>query len=402
MKKRVTAAKTEKDAPLFSVIVLTYMQRHLLDGCLKSIFDQTYPNVELIICDDCSADFDVGEVERYIEENKGENIKRVAIYKQPENVGTVKNAQQGVEFSSGEYFKLHAGDDMLFDEEVLEKAIRHFFDSDINILAGRSVACQQDGTMTDHYYPSIQAVSEMMEADAEKQFELIGTQAWGEFINAPAVIWRRSFFDKLGGFDLSYKYTEDWPMWLKITSQGYRIHMVEEVLTVYRYGGISNDFSVANRTLGKLHYEESIRMFREMVMPVFEMQGRRNKISRVKHCIHCLELRRDVVGDPWNDWGCIQQTVWRLKELPFLIMSWLYRKRKFGIVTQKKTLLMVMGVCVLMYGCRVEPIPGIIGKGFWSIVCFATLALLILKLALQFGIQLMNIILNLKKKKDGT
>ena len=170
--------KTITNRPLFSIIVLTYMQRHLLEECLDSVFIQSYPNIELIICDDCSADFDVEEVKQYIEKNKSKNIRRFVVYKQQKNIGTVHNAQQGIELSSGSYFKLHAGDDMLFEKKTIEKVSDYFRDPNIKILAGRSIACQHDGTMTEHYYPSYEAVSEMMKADAKKQFDLIGTQSW--------------------------------------------------------------------------------------------------------------------------------------------------------------------------------------------------------------------------------
>lgn len=35
--------------PLFSIAIVTFQQRHLLEDCLYSIFKQTYSNIELII-----------------------------------------------------------------------------------------------------------------------------------------------------------------------------------------------------------------------------------------------------------------------------------------------------------------------------------------------------------------
>ena len=56
---------------------------------------------------------------------------------------------------------------MLFEKKTIEKVSDYFRDPNIKILAGRSIACQHDGTMTEHYYPSNEAVSEMMRADAK-------------------------------------------------------------------------------------------------------------------------------------------------------------------------------------------------------------------------------------------
>lgn len=72
--------EASKQIPLVSIIVLTYLQRHILNDCIDSILSQDYPNIELIICDDCSADFDCDEVYQYIEQNKKSNISNIVIY----------------------------------------------------------------------------------------------------------------------------------------------------------------------------------------------------------------------------------------------------------------------------------------------------------------------------------
>lgn len=400
MKPTSTTEIPSSEEPLFSVIVVTYMQRHLLNDCLDSIFKQTYPNIELVICDDCSADFDEEDVRAYIDENKEENIRSVRIFKHPHNVGTVQNAQTGVELSSGEFFKLQAGDDMLYGEEALEKMAKILQNPTVHIIAARSIACQHDGTMTGTCYPGYNAVNSMIAADAQRQFELIGTQSWGEFINAPAVFWKRAFFDEMGGFDLSYKYTEDWPMWLKITHAGYRITMVNELVSVYRYGGISNDRSATNMILGKAHYEECIRMLKEYALPIFEQAGNRQKIMRCKQSICCLEVRIDA-EDQWEYWTCWQQILWRLKHLKFLLISWLYRKRYYGASVRKKGLLTAMAISMLMYMFHVQIIPGYSADVLWAVAFFASAIWLFVKLAFVGCIRLLNFILDIAKRGDN-
>lgn len=118
--------KIEEQKPLFTVALVTFCQRHLLEDCLDSIFNQDYDNIELIVCDDCSCDFDPDDVRNYIDENKSENIKNVVIFKHEHNVGTVKNCQKAFELSNGAYFKLQAGDDVFFGENVLSTIYREF------------------------------------------------------------------------------------------------------------------------------------------------------------------------------------------------------------------------------------------------------------------------------------
>lgn len=394
--KKIKKPAAITDAPLFSVIVLTFQQRHLLEDCIDSILQQTYPNIELVICDDCSADFDEEEVRRYIDANKEDNIKNVIVYKQPFNVGTTENAQKGVELSSGKYFKLHAGDDMLYNETVLEKMAEKLRDKTVHLLAGRSIACQHDGTMTDHYYPSIQAVTEMINGDARRQFELMGTQSWGEYINAPAVFWKRSFFDEIGGFDLRYKYTEDWPMWLKITGAGYRITMIEELTTIYRYGGISNDASTMNLTLGKKHYEESIDALESYALKKFEAEGNRKKIMRCRQSIRCLKARIETEGE-WDSWSGAEKMAWRFRNIRFLLVSWIYRKRMYGIDLPCQNLYTLLGVCLVMFALHVQVWPGIVLDQIWARGFMMLLLCVVLRKGTVKGINMLNGILNARR-----
>lgn len=383
--------------PLFSVIVLTYLQRHLLEECMDSIFKQDYPNIELVICDDHSADFDCKEVEtylrNYIDENEIDHISNVIVYQQEKNVGTTANAQKGVELSNGVYFKLHAGDDMLYKQDVLTKIYREFSKPEVKIIAAKSVACTHDGEMTEHYFPSVEAMLNMKKADAYGQFELMSSQAWGEYINAPAVFWKRQFFNEIGGFDLSYKYTEDWPTWIKITLSGQKITMLDVVTTVYRYGGISNQFSSINLTLGKQHYQECIRMFQEMILPVFEKAGQKKKIMRCEQCLRAIKSRIEIEGE-WGGWSLRQQILWRIKNIKLLRFSWLYRKRKHGIVVNRKPQMTIMLICALLCYFHVETFPGLQMTNLFAVVFLFALIWLILQECINVGIKLMNFALN--------
>lgn len=387
-----------QNQPLFTVAVITYLQRNFLDECIDSILSQTYPAIEIVVCDDCSADFDIDSVQKYIDENKRDNIKRVVVYKQEHNVGTVANAQKAVELSTGQYFKLHAGDDLLYNEHVLEKIARCFQKPSTHIIAACSVACQQDGTLTNDYYPSYSAYCCIKEANAEQQFRIIGTQSWGEYINAPAVFWKRSLFDAVGGFDLSYKYTEDWPMWLKITGMGYSITALREVTTIYRYGGISNDSSAINSTLGKVHYQECIRMLHESVLARFEEQHDIMMIFRCRHCIHCIEVRIAAESE-WKYWSGWQKLIWRIKEAKFLTVSWMYRKKKYGAAVGGKGLLAAMLMFLLLYLFHTQVWPGVDCNMVWAIAFFATAVFLLLKICFVMGIKLANGLIEVMKGK---
>lgn len=389
--------KKDEHMPLVSIVVLTYLQRHILNECVDLILEQDYPNIEIVVCDDSSADFDCDEVRDYLAQHKKDNVSNIVVYKHKHNVGTVMNAQKGVELSSGSFFKLHAGDDMLYQKDSISRAMKYFDDSQTMIIAGLARACQHDGTLTDHYYPSYEARRLMKAADAYHQFEMMGTQSWGEYINAPSVYWRRDFFNQMGGFDPRYKYTEDWPMWIKITKSGTKITIVDEIFTVYRYGGISNDQSTLNLDIGKQHYEECVRMLKDEVLPVFKTNTMRKKIFRCKHCIRILEIRRETEGI-WENWNTLEKIYWRLKNIPFLLTAWAYRKRKHGLTINKKKIAAVAVLFLILYAFHVRAYP--LGEidAVWAKAFFVVVAWLVFQVRLTICMRIINKVLDLQKR----
>lgn len=377
---------TSNKDPLFSVIVLTYMQRHLLEECLDSILEQDYPNIEIVVSDDCSADFDPNEVRNYIFNKRTPNIKNVVVVKQPKNVGTSQNAQLGIQLSSGTFFKLHAGDDMLRASYTLTMMAHHLKAPNVNIVAARSQACQHDGTMTENCYPAYGAVEKMMNADAQEQFTMIATQSWGEYVNAPAVFWKRSFYDEIGGFDLSYKYTEDWPTWLKITKAGHRITTVNEISTIYRYGGISNGQSDVNVSLGKEHYEECIRMLEEEALPVFEQRHQKLKITRCKQSIWCIQARI-IHETQWKNWSVLRKAVWKCRNAKHMLLAWAYQRRAWGTsISIRNEGIAVLGVG-LIYHFHMRIWPTLDCDPLWAVLFFGLLVFLALKTAFLLGVK---------------
>ena len=70
---------------LFSVVIVCYNQADLIYDCIDSILEQTYPQIEIIIADDHSYDFDYEKLSRYIEKNAKDNLKRYEIFTNEKN-----------------------------------------------------------------------------------------------------------------------------------------------------------------------------------------------------------------------------------------------------------------------------------------------------------------------------
>lgn len=185
-------------------------------------------------------------------------------------------------------------------------------------------------------------------------------------------------------------------MWLKITKSGIRITVVDEIFTVYRYGGISNDQSVLNLDIGKMHYMDCIHVLREQVLPVFVQAGNKKKITRCRHAIKCIEVRKETEGE-WANWSAIRKIIWRIKNRKFLFVSWAYRKRKYGITLPKKKLGLLLGGLIILYKLNINTVPFYVSNIVWSYFFFAVMLYTILQIGIWGLVKIMNVILDIKR-----
>jgi Glycosyltransferases involved in cell wall biogenesis len=88
------------DRPLFSVVVLLYNQARLVEEALESVFAQGYGPVELLVCDDASADGSADVAERWCREHAS-RFSGWKVLRQPRNRGILPNQLNGIRESRG-------------------------------------------------------------------------------------------------------------------------------------------------------------------------------------------------------------------------------------------------------------------------------------------------------------
>lgn len=112
-----------KENELVSVIIPNYNKEQYIDQCIKSVLEQTYPNIEIVIVDDLSTDNSREIISRYQEKYK--NIKVILL---KENGGVSRARNIGIKAASAVYVTMLDSDDYyysvdkIYDEmEVLRK-----------------------------------------------------------------------------------------------------------------------------------------------------------------------------------------------------------------------------------------------------------------------------------------
>ena len=100
---------------LISVVVTCYNHENYIEQCLRSIFNQTYRNIELIVLDDGSTDSSSEVIQEVLKESPF-----VTIFESHENIGVVRTRNKGLDLLNGDYFLFVDSDDFLDDRYVEE------------------------------------------------------------------------------------------------------------------------------------------------------------------------------------------------------------------------------------------------------------------------------------------
>ena len=137
---------------LLSILVLSYNNLDRVYGTLDSIFQQDYPDIELVLSDDASADFSIKqpEIAAYIEAHRSPNIRNIIWVSHPENVGTVRNSNDAIHASHGEYLFSFSPEDELAHEKALSHLVHVLEKDKRDIVFGRMQGITPEGKTVDH------------------------------------------------------------------------------------------------------------------------------------------------------------------------------------------------------------------------------------------------------------
>ena len=94
--------------PLVSIICLCYNHEKFVPLALQSVIDQTYPNIELIIVDDCSNDGSSTVIKEWLRQHP-----EIVFIENTTNKGNTKSFNAAFAVSKGDYIIDLAADDIL-------------------------------------------------------------------------------------------------------------------------------------------------------------------------------------------------------------------------------------------------------------------------------------------------
>jgi glycosyltransferase involved in cell wall biosynthesis len=213
-----------------------------LQETLESALHQALPEHEMQIevVDDCSTDIDVQELVRKI--GKG----RIGYYRQPYNVGSLRNFETCLNLSKGYYIHLLHSDDVVL--EGFYRQLGTLFKTYENIGAAFCRYRYIDETGAVIFYPEPEAPIECI---LENWLTRLAERQRVQYVS---IAVKREVYEKLGGF-CGVHYGEDWEMWARIATK-YSFAYTPTVLASYRrhQNSISGRAFVSAQNLKDLEY----------------------------------------------------------------------------------------------------------------------------------------------------
>jgi len=200
--------------PTFSVVVAAYQAESTVSEAVKSALQQTYPALEVIVCDDGSTDGTADALTSF-----GDAITVI----RQDNRGESAAKNRAVGQARGDYVVVLDADDVFLPrrlEALAWLATRH---PDLDVLVTDAVVEADGEPMRRAYHPGWPfPTTDQRAAILDRNFVL-----------GLCAVRRRVWVDA-GGFDPQLAYAADWEFWQRLIFRGSRVGLVDEPLARYR------------------------------------------------------------------------------------------------------------------------------------------------------------------------
>ena len=212
--------------PLVSIVIPVYNSQEYISGCLFSIINQSYKNVEIIIVDDGSTDQTDTIINEIIDKN--ENVK-IVLNKQ-QNSGPSVARNNGIRLAQGEFIAFLDSDDQWYPNK-LERLLDEFEkDNELDVVG------------------SLYSIGEKVtfkRTDGSLEYLSLKKLLFKNYLLTSGVVCRAKVFSNVH-FNEHQKYSEDYRLWLEIAAQGNKCAIVNECLLrmnekpIYGASGLSS------------------------------------------------------------------------------------------------------------------------------------------------------------------
>lgn len=242
---------------LVSICIPCYNSQNTIEKTIQCVLDQTYTNIEIIICDNASTDKTIETIKQFQDD-------RIKLYANETNIGMINNFQKALSLASGKYVKILCSDDII-SPNCIEKQVAAFENnSDKNIVmvtSEKNVINESNTVLFKKGFPGKKTTFNGLKA-IKKSF-LYGTNIFGE---PGCVLFDNEIAKQTSGFSIAenFTYVVDFNFFCQLLKLG-NLFVIREPLFSFRVIGTSGtagfkwqQAKIFNALIDKYHKENFI------------------------------------------------------------------------------------------------------------------------------------------------
>lgn len=197
-----------------SVVIPCYNSSLHLDYAIRSVLNQSFSDLDVVLVDDCSTDDSFVKMKRWASVNR-----KIRFFQTENNSGPGKARNLGIEKSLGDYIAFIDADDV-WDATKLEKQVKVLDENaDIGLVYCYFRFSNRKNPKA-HYHKSYNG-------------NVLGQMLHGPITVPSAVLARSRLVKSAGGFNDKVFVSEDWWLWLKLAEKT-KFKCIEEELYIRR------------------------------------------------------------------------------------------------------------------------------------------------------------------------
>jgi glycosyltransferase involved in cell wall biosynthesis len=209
---RITGSEKKSgiNLPLVTIITVVLNGEKHLEQTIKSVFSQTYPNIEYIVIDGGSKDGTIDLIKKH--ENK------IDYWQSEKDNGLYFAMNKGIAVAKGDMIGILNADDY-FTEDTVKYVVEAYIKTNADILHGDILLITEKESIR-------------MKPDFDKMMQQPS-------VFHPTCFVKKMVYEKIGNFNTNYKISADYDFLLRCVKQNYLFHYIPEVLSCFRPGGMS-------------------------------------------------------------------------------------------------------------------------------------------------------------------
>jgi glycosyltransferase involved in cell wall biosynthesis len=211
-----------------SLVIPNYNCGATLERTLRSILDQNYPNLQLIVADSASTDASPEIIARYRD--------RIDVLIAEKDNGQADGLNKAFAHADGEIRGWLCSDDELLPGSLAHMAEQFAAHPDADVITG---VCEREyADLSRHPSPP-----------HPDPWSLINIQCC---IEQSATFWRTSLHKKVGDLDTSFHLAFDWDFWNRFRTAGAKIRSTDRLVSRYYFSETNKSGSAGNRQMQEM------------------------------------------------------------------------------------------------------------------------------------------------------